>query len=44
MKKPFGSSDVSIPVSAVQAVGSVVSLSKSLKDLRSSGEIIEYKE
>ena len=44
MKKRLGSSVVSIPVSVVQAVSHVVSLSKSVKDLENSREIIEYKE
>jgi sporulation protein YlmC with PRC-barrel domain len=44
MKKRLGSTVVSIPVSVVQAVGNLVSLSKSMKDLKSSGQIIEYKE
>jgi sporulation protein YlmC with PRC-barrel domain len=44
MKKRFGSSVVSIPVSTIQAVGNLVSLSKSTKDLINAREINEYKE
>ena len=44
MKKRLGSSVATIPVSAIQAVGNLVSLTKSMKDLKNSGEIIEYKE
>ena len=44
MKKRLGSSVVSIPVNVIQAVGNLVSLNKSMKDLENSREIIEYKE
>jgi sporulation protein YlmC with PRC-barrel domain len=44
MKKRLGSSVVSIPVGAVQAIGHVISLNKSMKDLDNSREIVEYKE
>ena len=44
MKKRLGSPTVCIPVSVVQAVGNLVSLSKSMKDLANSGEITECKE
>lgn len=44
MKKRLGTSVVSIPVSAIQAIGHVISLNKSLKDLENSREILEYKE
>ena len=44
MKKRFGSSVASVPIGVVAAVGNVVSLSKSMKDLENSREIIAYKE
>ncbi len=44
MKKRLGSSIVSIPVSAVQAVSHVISLSKSMKELEGAGEIAEFRE
>ena len=44
MKKRFGSAAVTIPVSVVQAVSHVVSITKSIKDLENSREIREYKE
>lgn len=44
MKKRLGSSVVSFPVGAVQAIGHVISLNKSMKDLENSREIVEYKE
>lgn len=44
IKKRFRSSKVCIPVSMVQAVGHVVSLTRSLEELENSLEIVECKD
>ncbi len=44
MKKRFGSSKICIPVSMVQAVAHVVTISRSMEELESSQEITECKE
>ena len=44
MKKRFGSSKICIPVSMVQAVAHVVTISRSMEELESSQEIAECKE
>ena len=44
MKKRFGSKTISIPVSLVQAVAGVVTLTKSLQEIESDKEIVESKE
>jgi len=44
MKKRFRSSTISIPVSDVHAIAGVVTLSKSLEELKSVKEIVESKE
>jgi sporulation protein YlmC with PRC-barrel domain len=41
-KKRFRSSKICIPVSMVQAVGHVVTISRSIEELESSQEITEY--
>ncbi len=43
-KKRFRSSMVSMPIKMVQAVGDVVNVSPSLKELTESKEITEFKE
>jgi len=43
MKKRFGSSKICLPVSMVQAVAHVVTISRSLAELESSQEITECK-
>ena len=44
MKKRFGSSTISLPVSIVQAVSECVTIAKSLEQLEKAKEIVEYKE
>jgi sporulation protein YlmC with PRC-barrel domain len=44
MKKRFRSPTISIPVSMVQAVGELVTIAKSMEELESAKEIVEYKE
>ena len=44
MKKRFRSSKICIPVSMVQAVAHVVTISRSIEELESSQEIAECKE
>ena len=44
MKKRFGSSTISIPVSLVQAFGELVTISRTMEGLETAKEIIEYKE
>ena len=44
MKKRFGSSKICIPVSMVQAIAHVVTISRSMEELESSQEITECKE
>jgi sporulation protein YlmC with PRC-barrel domain len=44
MKKRFGSITISVPVSLVQAVAGVITLTKSLEELESGKEIEESKE
>ncbi|MGA3060395.1 MAG: hypothetical protein ABSD92_08505 [Candidatus Bathyarchaeia archaeon] len=44
MKKRFGSPIISVPVSLVQAVAGVITLSKSLEELESGKELEENKE
>lgn len=43
-KKRFRSSTVSMPIKMVQAVGDVVNVSPSLKEMTESNEITEFKE
>jgi len=44
MKKRFRSSAISIPVSLVQAVSEFVTINKSMEELETAREIVEYKE
>ncbi len=44
MKKRFRSSTICIPVSMVQAVGHVVTISRSMEELENSQEIAECKD
>ena len=44
MKKRFRSSSISLPVGMIQAVGHVVTIARSMDELESSHEIVEYKE
>jgi sporulation protein YlmC with PRC-barrel domain len=44
MKKRFVSSKICLPVSMVQAVAHVVTLSRTIEELESSQEIVECKE
>jgi len=44
MKKRFRSSKVCIPVTMVQAVGHVITINKTVKELEASQEIVECKE
>ena len=44
MKKRFGSSTISIPVSLIQAFGELVAISKTMEGLETAKEIVEYKE
>ena len=44
MKKRFGSSTISIPVGLVQAVGELVTLIKTMEELETAKEIVEYKD
>ena len=44
MKKRFGSITISVPVSLVQAVAGVITLTKSMEELESGKEIEESKE
>jgi sporulation protein YlmC with PRC-barrel domain len=44
MKKRFRSSKICIPIGMVQAVGHVVTISRSIEELESSQEITECKE
>ena len=44
MKKRFGSSTVCIPVTMIQAVAHVVTITKSIQELETSQEITECKE
>jgi sporulation protein YlmC with PRC-barrel domain len=44
MKKRFRSATISIPVSMVNAVAEYVTIAKSLEELESAKEIVEYKE
>ena len=44
MKKRFGSSTISIPVTLVQAVGECVTITKSIEQLETAKEIVEYKD
>ena len=44
MKKRFGSSMISIPVSMVQAAGELVTIAKTMEALETAREIVEYKE
>ncbi len=43
MKKRFGSSKICIPVSMVQAVAHVVTISRSIEELENNQEILECK-
>jgi len=44
MKKRFRSSAISIPVSMVQAVSEFVTITKSMEELETAREIVEYKD
>jgi len=44
MKKRFGSSSISIPVTMVSAVAEFVTIAKTLEQMETSKEIIEYKD
>ena len=44
MKKRFGSSTICVPVGMIQAVGEVVTIAKSLEELKTDKEILASKE
>lgn len=43
-KKRFSSPTVSMPVSLVKAVGDVITIQKSISELKKTRELVEYKE
>jgi len=44
MKKRFRSSSISVPVGLVQAVGELVTIGKTMEEMETAKEIVEYKE
>lgn len=44
MKKRFGSSNIAVPVSFIQAIGEVITIAKSIEELENEHQISAYKE